>query len=88
MDCILNYAKYMPPVSTSVPEAWPIFKIEAFWDLLKVRQYNRTLQNFLDFILTPSRNGGKLSLQDDAHFILHQIPEKLITAFDKKRPEY
>ncbi|KAJ9074534.1 hypothetical protein DSO57_1005557 [Entomophthora muscae] len=88
MDCILNYAKYMPPVSTSVPEAWPIFKIEAFWGLLKVRQYNRTLQNFLDFILTPSRNGGKLSLQDDAHFILHQIPEKLITAFDKKRPEY
>jgi len=42
IQCITNYAKYIPPVefiNSSKEEEWPVFNVGDFWKMLKIRQY-------------------------------------------------
>ncbi|KAI0219037.1 hypothetical protein L0F63_002638 [Massospora cicadina] len=74
--CILDYSRYMDPAFYSLAGGWPVFRVGDFWAILKVRQYNRRLENLLAFLASPSRNGGKFSLHDDSHFVIHHPIKK------------
>lgn len=72
VNCVLEYTRYISPIRTTIPEGWPVFRIENFRDPIKVRQHTRSLIGFKEFLSSPSRNFRKFYLLDDDHFVLCQ----------------